>query len=96
MVYLTDAEGQSAKVKSEKGKNDKNLHVTVSPNQCNHDLVRWVESKDYPIESDINATVAIDQKVAELRVKAQKVIGILHYWQGKNAKSPLRIEHIIN
>ncbi|WP_257006569.1 hypothetical protein [Gilliamella sp. Occ4-3] len=40
--------------------------------------------------------MAIDQKVAELRVKAKKVIGILHYWQGKDAKSPLRIEHIIN
>ncbi|OCG47897.1 hypothetical protein A9G35_03040 [Gilliamella sp. Choc5-1] len=96
MVYLTDSEGQSAKVKIEKGKDDKNLNVTVSPNQCNHDLVRWVASKDYPIESNANATVAIDQKVAELRVKAKKVIGILHYWQGKDAKSPLRIEHIIN
>ncbi|WP_257006571.1 hypothetical protein [Gilliamella sp. Occ4-3] len=40
--------------------------------------------------------MAIDQKVAELRVKAKKVIGILHYWQGKDAKSPLRVEHIIN
>ncbi|OCG30302.1 hypothetical protein A9G36_05310 [Gilliamella sp. Choc6-1] len=96
MVYLTDSEGQSAKVQIVKGKDDKHLHVTVSPNQCNHDLVRWVESKDYPIESNINATVAIDQKVAELRVKAKKVIGILHYWQGKDAKSPLRVEHIIN
>jgi succinate dehydrogenase flavin-adding protein (antitoxin of CptAB toxin-antitoxin module) len=96
MVYLTDSEGQSAKVKIEKGKDDKNLNVTVSPNQCNHDLVRWVDSKDYPIESNINDTVAIDQKVAELRVKAKKVIGILHYWQGKDAKSPLRVEHIIN
>jgi hypothetical protein len=96
MVYLTDSEGQSAKVKIEKGKNDTNLHVTVSPNQCNYDLVRWVASKDYPIESNINDTVTIDQKVAELRVKAKKVIGILHYWQGKDAKSPLRIEHIIN
>jgi succinate dehydrogenase flavin-adding protein (antitoxin of CptAB toxin-antitoxin module) len=96
MVYLTDSKGQSAKVKIEKGKDDKNLNVTVSPNQCNYDLVRWVESKDYPIESNINDTVAIDQKVAELRVKAKKVIGILHYWQGKDAKSPLRVEHIIN
>jgi hypothetical protein len=96
MVYLTDPMGQSAKVKIEKGKNDKNLHVTVSPNQCNHNLVRWVESKDYPIESNINDTMVIDQKVAELWVKAQKVIGILHYWQGKDAKSPLRVEHIIN
>jgi succinate dehydrogenase flavin-adding protein (antitoxin of CptAB toxin-antitoxin module) len=96
MVYLTDSKGQSAKVKIEKGKDDKNLNVTVSPNQCNYDLVRWVASKDYPIESNINDTVAIDQKVAELRVKAKKVIGILHYWQGKDAKSPLRVEHIIN
>jgi hypothetical protein len=96
MVYLTDSEGQSAKVKIEQGTDKQYLHVTVSPNQCNHDLVRWVESKDYPIESNINDTVAIDQKVVELRVKAQKVIGILHYWQGKDAKSPLRIEHIIN
>ncbi|MCO6554465.1 MAG: hypothetical protein J6572_05590 [Gilliamella sp.] len=96
MVYLTDSEEQSAKVKIEKGKDDKNLNVTVSPNQCNYDLVRWIASKDYPIESNINDTVAIDQKVAELRVKAKKVIGILHYWQGKDAKSPLRIEHIIN
>ncbi|OCG61596.1 hypothetical protein A9G48_09845 [Gilliamella sp. wkB18] len=96
MVYLTDSEGQSAKVLIVKGKDDKHLHVTVSPNQCNHDLVRWVDSKDYPIESNINDTVAIDQKVAELRVKAKKVIGILHYWQGKDAKSPLRVEHIIN
>ncbi|MWP47977.1 toxin VasX [Gilliamella sp. Pas-s27] len=96
MVYLTDSEGQSAKVQIVKGKDDENLNVMVSPNQCNHDLVRWVKSKAYPIGSNINATVAIDQKVAELRVKAKKVIGILHYWQGKDAKSPLRIEHIIN
>ncbi|WP_085165810.1 toxin VasX [Gilliamella bombi] len=96
MVYLTDSEEQSAKVQIVKGKDDKNLNVTVSPNQCNYDLVRWVASKDYPIESNINDTVVIDQKVAELRVKAKKVIGILHYWQGKDAKSPLRIEHIIN
>jgi hypothetical protein len=96
MVYLTDSEEQSAKVQIVKGKDDKNLNVTVSPNQCNYDLVRWVASKDYPIESNINNTVTIDQKVAELRVKAKKVIGILHYWQGKDAKSPLRIEHIIN
>ncbi|OCG29334.1 hypothetical protein A9G45_02000 [Gilliamella sp. HK2] len=96
MVYLTDSEGQSAKVKIEQGTDKQYLHVTVSPNQCNHDLVRWVASKDYPIESNANATMVIDQKVAELRVKAQKVIGILHYWQGKDAKSPLRVEHIIN
>jgi hypothetical protein len=96
MVYLTDSEEQSAKVQIVKGKDDKNLNVTVSPNQCNHDLVRWVKSKAYPIKSNIDATVVIDQKVAELRLKAKKVIGILHYWQGKDAKSPLRIEHIIN
>ncbi|SCC33319.1 hypothetical protein [Gilliamella intestini] len=96
MVYLTDSEGQSAKVKIEKGKDDKNLNVTVSPNQCNYDLVRWVASKDYPIKSNINGTVVIDQKIAELFFKAKKVIGILHYWQGKDAKSPLRVEHIIN
>ena len=96
MVYLTDSEGQSAKVQIVKGKDDKNLNVTVSPNQCNYDLVRWVASKDYPIESNINNTVVIDQKIAELFFKAKKVIGILHYWQGKDAKSPLRVEHIIN
>lgn len=102
LVSVTDNSGQSGRVKILQGKDNQHLQVEVESNQCDHNQVRWVESKAYPIISDpINnqtdlSTLVVDQKVAELQSKARKVIGILHYWQGKDAKSPLRIEHIID
>lgn len=101
-IFVTDNRGQSGRVNILQGKDNQYLQVEVESNQCDHNQVRWVESKTYPIISDpINnqtdlSTLVVDQKVAELKSKARKVIGILHYWQGKDAKSPLRIEHVID
>ncbi|WP_324099776.1 MULTISPECIES: toxin VasX [unclassified Gilliamella] len=102
LVAVTDDSGQSGRVKILQGKDNQHLQVEVESNQCDHSQVRWVESKTYPIMSNATkhqtdlSTLVVDQKVAELKCKAKKVIGILHYWQGKDAKLPLIIEHIIN
>lgn len=106
VVYLIDKNGNIGKAKLKQGNDQQCLHVAIEQNQCERLEVRWVETKDYPITSspivinkgsdDNLSTLLINQKVAELRERARKVIGILHYWQDENAKSPLRIEYMID